>query len=748
MSSRREAPSTTKGTRPTAPLPLFRPATSDAPEPGLIALRRLLLQRWPGRLFLGGLAVRLVLGLIDVAGGTDLVSGVLGTLARLAILVGGLYLLGWVFQRGRTRVLWRVRERLVVSYLFIGVVPALLIAAFFLFGILVLGLWVSGYLFVGGVQSVVGDTQLVARVAAEELERSGGGAAVQATLERQVSRWQQRFPGLSLVVVPRAVTTGTRPGLAAPAAAGRTSLVRAGAWAHLPAPDRLPSWIGQGGFADVIAHRGATIVGINGDAAVPAGSEPVELVVRAVAQSRSHEWSVIADVPLDETMWSSIEDSTGITMLSLGDTRDGALASAAAAAGATAAAIPSSWIRKVVTRGGGKWVLEPYIFVRFQDWASRSTGLVKVYIRIAPDEMYRRIAAAQGSSSQNQNMAQATIVVLGLIGILFIIIEGAALAMGWALARSITRSVHALFTGTERLRLGDLGHRIPIWSRDQLGELAESFNAMTANLETLLEQQAEKRRLEEELRIAREIQMSLLPRKAPPIAGLSLAAFCEPAREVGGDYYDFFVLGPGRLGMLVADVAGKGTSAALYMAELKGLMLSLSQIHESPRTLLVEVNRIIADNLDSRSFITMTYAVVDMGKRTLTYARAGHTPLIHRTTASPAVATLVAPNGMVVGLQLDGLEHKFEELLEEETVPLVDGDVFVLFTDGVSEAMSGNGDLYGEERLRVLVEEHGGLGSDGLRERIARDVELHVAGADRHDDMTMIVVTVERTAGA
>jgi len=528
----------------------------------------------------------------------------------------------------------------------------------------------------------------------------------------------------------------------------RTSLVRAGAWAHLPAPDRLPSWIGQGGFADVIAHRGATIVGINGDAAVPAGSEPVELVVRAVAQSRSHDWSVIADVPLDETIWSSIEDSTGITMLSLGDTRDGALASAAAAAGATAAAIPSSWIRKVVTRGGGKWVLEPYIFVRFQDWASRSTGLVKVYIRIAPDEMYRRIAAAQGSSSQNQNMAQATIVVLGLIGILFIIIEGAALAMGWALARSITRSVHALFTGTERLRLGDLGHRIPIWSRDQLGELAESFNAMTANLETLLEQQAEKRRLEEELRIAREIQMSLLPRQAPPIAGLSLAAFCEPAREVGGDYYDFFVLGPGRLGMLVADVAGKGTSAALYMAELKGLMLSLSQIHESPRTLLVEVNRIIAHNLDSRSFITMTYAVVDVPKRTLTYARAGHTPLIHRTTASPPVATLIAPNGMVVGLQLDGLEHKFEELLEEETLPLVDGDVFVLYTDGVSEAMSGDGELYGEERLRSLVEEHGGLGSDGLRERIARDVELHVAGADRHDDMTMIVVTVERTAGA
>jgi sigma-B regulation protein RsbU (phosphoserine phosphatase) len=137
-----------------------------------------------------------------------------------------------------------------------------------------------------------------------------------------------------------------------------------------------------------------------------------------------------------------------------------------------------------------------------------------------------------------------------------------------------------------------------------------------------------------------------------------------------------------------------------------------------------------------------------MPARTLTYARAGHTPLIHRTTASPPVASLEAPSGMVVGLQLDGLEHRFEELLEERTVPLVDGDVFLLYTDGVSEAMNAEGDLFGEERLRELVEEHGDLGSDGLRERIVRDVEAYVGAADRHDDMTMIVVTVERTAAS
>jgi serine phosphatase RsbU (regulator of sigma subunit) len=473
------------------------------------------------------------------------------------------------------------------------------------------------------------------------------------------------------------------------------------------------------------------------------GDEPIELVARAVVSSRSLEWSVVADVPLDESVWASIAETTGIQMVDLTPEADQAPAPSTAD---TARRL----IRYVPTRSGGKWVGEPYCFIPIQDWATQQPGGVTARIRVAPGDIVRRLSSAQG---QYRGLSMPTLMAWGvaLIAFLFLVIEGAALAMGWALARSITGSVHALFTGTERLRFGDLGHRIPIRSRDQLGELAESFNAMTANIETLLEQEKEKRRLEEELRIARDIQMSLLPRHAVPMTGLGLSALCVPAREVGGDYYDFFVLGPRRLGLLVADVAGKGTSAALYMAELKGLMLSLSQIHESPRRLLIEVDRIIAANLDSRSFITMTYAVVDLDRRTMVYARAGHTPLIHRTTASPPQARLAAPSGMVVGLQLDGLEHRFAELLEEVTVPLVAGDVFLLYTDGLSEAMNAEGELFGEDRLRALVEEHGDLHADGLRERIVRDVEAHVASADPHDDMTLIVLTVdgaETAAGA
>jgi sigma-B regulation protein RsbU (phosphoserine phosphatase) len=724
MSSRREAPPTGRGSRLPAPPPLFRPLSADAPEPGLLALRRLLLQRWPGRTLFGGLTVRLLVLLVDWTFGGTVASRLIGISASLAIIVGGAVVAWWIFQRGRARLLWRVRDRLVVSYVFIGVVPALLIGVFFLFGMALLVVSVSAYLFMTGVHGVTAEARAVAQAAVEDLERTAGLGSVQTVLNQHVGPERMHARGLSLALVPR--SPEGRPPMIGAAGAREASLVRAGPWTHLPVPDRIPAGLSRDDVTMVLA-RGGT------------GDEPIELVARAVVSSRSLEWSVVADVPFDEAIWAAMEETTGIQMVDL--TPDPGRAGVAVAQAGRPSA--QGWVRYV----GGKWVFQPRVSIPVREWLTQETAGMTAMVRVGPADMFRRLSSAQG---QYSGISMPTLMAwsVGVIAFLFLVIEGAALAMGWALARSITGSVHALFTGTERLRFGDLGHRIPIRSRDQLGELAESFNAMTANIETLLEQEKEKRRLEEELRIARDIQMSLLPRHAVPMPGLGLAALCVPAREVGGDYYDFFVLGPRRLGLLVADVAGKGTSAALYMAELKGLMLSLSQIHESPRQLLIEVDRIIAANLDSRSFITMTYAVIDLDRRTLIYARAGHTPLIHRTTASPPQARLDAPSGMVVGLQLDGLEHRFAELLEEVTVPLVAGDVFLFYTDGLSEAMNAEGDLFGEERLRALVEEHGDLNADGLRERIVRDVEAHVASADPHDDMTLIVLTVDGAEAA
>jgi sigma-B regulation protein RsbU (phosphoserine phosphatase) len=267
---------------------------------------------------------------------------------------------------------------------------------------------------------------------------------------------------------------------------------------------------------------------------------------------------------------------------------------------------------------------------------------------------------------------------------------------------------------------------------------------MTASIEDLLRVEAEKKRLEEELRIAHEIQMSLLPHGPLSMPGISVTALCVPAREVGGDYYDVLPLDDHRVGVLIADVSGKGTSAALYMAELKGLVLSLSRIHGSPRDLLINANRIIANHLDARSFITMTYAVVDLRARTMTYARAGHTPLIYVPGAAAGEDGLqvLAPDGLVLGLKIDKGEL-FERLLEEDTIPIRAGDLYLFFTDGITEAMNEGDDCFGETRLAQLVREHAHLPSDQLRERVLREIAAFVGTAPQHDDMTMILLRVE-----
>ena len=186
------------------------------------------------------------------------------------------------------------------------------------------------------------------------------------------------------------------------------------------------------------------------------------------------------------------------------------------------------------------------------------------------------------------------------------------------------------------------------------------------------------------------------------------------------------------------------------MAELKGLMLSLSQIHTSPRALLIAADRIMANNLDARSFITMTYAIIDLHERTMTYARAGHTPLMYLPgNGAPAGLDgrrmrILVPDGLVLGLQVDGGGAMFERLLEEQTIPLHDGDLYALYTDGISEAMNEADDCFGDDRLGRILEEHADLPSEELRERVLREVAAFVGTAPQHDDMTMILVRIDR----
>jgi serine phosphatase RsbU (regulator of sigma subunit) len=453
--------------------------------------------------------------------------------------------------------------------------------------------------------------------------------------------------------------------------------------------DQMPTWVSRAGFTGLV-DRGT--------------------VARAAVFSRGRgpRTAIIVDLPVDSTMDEAALAEAGIT---IGEQRRQSLFNTAT-------------------------------FLPYVDWQTGVSEKATIPMSVDVPTLYNWIGGNRDGQS-NASFNRIVIYMLVGIGVLLLVIEVVALGNGLALARTITTSVDELFTGTERVKNGNFQQRIAVRSDDQLGELTASFNDMTGRIQDLLVEQDEKRRLEQELQIARDIQMSLLPQGALHAPGMSLAALCAPAREVGGDYYDVLPLADGRVGLLIADVSGKGTSAALYMAELKGLMLSLSRIHTSPRALLIDANMIIKEHLDSHSFITMTYAIVDRAAGTLTCARAGHTPFMRVAASSGGdrQVDVMAPDGMVLGLNLDG-GQRFQRALEELTLPIACGDLFFFFTDGISEAMDGEGECFGESRVSAFLTAHADLEPDAIRDRLVMDVASFARGQPQHDDLTMLIVKI------
>src|SRR3954468_9621096 len=701
-------------------------------------VRGALLHTLPGRAIVVGIAIKLTVFLMGLAaGGVPPFIAVVDTMAGVAAAVGVAYFTFRIVLLAKRRLLWRVRRKLILSYVFIGFVPALLLVAFSLLCGFLLFYSFSSYLVQSRLRALGEQARFLAQTAAIEVQRAGG-KDVRSILARRQANAAREYPEVSMAVVPVNRVCGAPGGAAASAGNADHRVQTAGPWSHVSAPDSVPSWIACDGFTGVLAYSHQRIV--------DRPAEDTHLMVRSVAfpDAARSGYAVVVDLLVNDAIRQQLRKETGVELKSVTAVPprkdDDAKPLAGNAGGdddrGTLASTPG--LLSSLTS-----------FIDYHDWATGASGPMSVTSSLSVPELYDRISAAEGSVGRT--LGQGLLIVLFAIGALFLIIEAMALIAGFALAKSLTGSVHALFIGTERVRQGDFTHKIAVRSEDQLGELALSFNSMTASIEDLLRQAAEKKRLEEELRIAHEIQMSLLPQGPLAMAGLSVTALCVPAREVGGDYYDFLPLDDHRVGVLIADVSGKGTSAALYMAELKGLMLSLSEIHSSPRALLIAANRIIKAHLDARSFITMTYAIIDLGARTITYARAGHTPLIYVpgecANGAPRHVQILVPDGMVVGLKLDNGEM-FARHLVEETIPLQPGDLYLLFTDGISEAMNARDDLFGESRLGRLVEIHAHLPSEELRERVLREIAAFVGDAPQHDDMTMILLKIDELVGA
>jgi sigma-B regulation protein RsbU (phosphoserine phosphatase) len=687
--------------------------------------RRWILYSLPGRVLLVGLAIKLqaaVVGFLFPSAWS--VLDVVDAIGSLALLFVAAYLLTKFIVWAKRRLLWRVRRKLILSYVFVGLVPGLLIICFFLIAGFLLFFNVSSYLLQSRVRTLVDQARFTAQSAVLETEHGDPINVLSQRLRQRQAIAASRYPFTSYAIVPVV-------GLECQTASGTSSApareMQIGDWKHLPAPSRLARWVRCDGFAGLLGYEVA-----EGE------TRRHQLVIRAVAlpDVREPRWAVIVDLPITTAIQERLREETGVRMgdVTLSDLRGKLPRGESLEPPLPAATDEASF--------GPDWVAPFDVY----EWETGARFTAASAIQLNPQVIYQRISA----QSTGLPLGQLLLVALALIGVLFLTIQFVALVIGFVLARQITGAVHDLFTGTEHLRNRDFQYHIPVRARDQLGELAESFNVMTGEITTLIRENAEKARMEQEMLAAREIQRKLLPSGPLTVPGFAVTAFCEPAREVAGDYFDFLPISPAKLGVLIADVSGKGLPAGLYMAQLKVLVQSLARTHTSPREFLKAVNRVVADNIDSRSFITMSYGVIDLVEKQMTFARAGHCPLIRVPGDAPAglrKSQMIAPDGLVLGLKFDD-GAMFDGMIEEVMVPLAPGDLIVFYTDGISETMNEAFDCYGEPRLATVLEQYAHLPSEQLRSFIFADLRSFSGDADQHDDMTMILLKVEEQASS
>ncbi len=356
---------------------------------------------------------------------------------------------------------------------------------------------------------------------------------------------------------------------------------------------------------------------------------------------------------------------------------------------------------------------------------------VLVVFNARPSRLNTRIFASLGE------LRDTYLIVFVLILIAFFLIEAAALATGVVLTRQITKAVGDLYQATQYVQSGDLTHRVRIERRDQLGVLGESFNLMTGSIGTLIEEQRKRQRLENEISIAREVQDQLFPRRLPVVPGVEMDAICKAARSVSGDYYDFIQLSPTHLAIAIADISGKGISAALLMASLQAALRSQVLVPDSETMstaeLVARLNKHLVRNTGDDRFATFFIAVYDSATRELRYTNAGHLPSF---LISKDSALHLDVGGMVLGVVED-------YLYEEGSVIVAPDALFVAYSDGLVEPENVYGEEFGIRRLQQAAVHVQDERPRVVAESLMTAAEEWAGTPEQADDMTVIVARLK-----
>lgn len=628
-------------------------------------------------------------------GGLDSLPGLLLLLVTVFFGFATLWRVGVRMVR---QAIWRLRNRLIVAYLFIAVVPILLLAVLTVTGAWMISGQIAAYLLNMEMDRRVNSL----RQTAASLARVAAQSRAEA-VRRSGFIFHDRFPGLEILVHDQD-----------------------GKEVHYPDDSRLE---------------------------VPPDGHPdtAGLVVRNKtfylwAHTGGPKAEVVMLVPVTRAFLQSLVPQLGdIQLAPIGLTAEEAqeldyrlappVAGEAAPVSAAGVPVPTSFLdfrlKWGVRLGVPVWEKPGVNRTNFLGVVTRISGPMKIVF-----------------SADTGTDVPSLLVFFTFCGIVFLVVEVISFYIGVSLSRTMTSAVHELYEATVHIREGDLTHRIQVNGNDQLAELGTSFNIMAGNLERLLQSEKERQKMQAELEIAREVQDQLHPKPMPGLGSLQVASYCTAARMVSGDYFDYQVIGDTQLALVVGDVAGKGISAALLMATLQSALRSelrhstelaaaasvgLGEGYAAPRVspsqLVSNLNQHLYLSTAPEKYATFFFSVYDDATSTLNYTNGGHlSPILIRH----GQATLLDSNGMVVGA------FPFAEY-NESRLRLEPGDLLVCYTDGITEPENAYGEMFGEERLIALLLAHADQEMSSIAEKIVEEVTKWTASSELQDDMTLLL---------
>jgi sigma-B regulation protein RsbU (phosphoserine phosphatase) len=717
--------------------------------------------------------------------------------AFIAVYLAAVYYGARALRWLKNRLLWRVRHRLVVTYLFVGLTPVVLLIA------------------LAALTGLVGLNQLVSRVvkinlAAREAQALQGARSlargfaqqpagadaktIQAWLDDRVALLQSSLPGARVAVWrgepnARGANGARRDGTNASSDAdesqpaqftsepGETG-ARAEAWDAAPASAPLPAWLrGKEEWHGMAfaPPEGADVSGF----ASPS--------LRALVRGRTIDGrgvTLLLVVPVSRELVRQLRENTGLAVhpFFLGaEGTEVTVVRETFGAGKVSIGDPRAVRRDPDNPNSGFFVVTPersyridfrrdqfgeptntssLVFLPAQSWADGRASLRLAFLcEFSALAVARQLFGEEGVGRISQSA-------IAFGAVCFLVLELLALLSAAWMTRAVTGTVHRLYRATEYIKRGDFSHRVRVRSHDQLGELAEAFNEMSADIETLLEERVEREKLEREVEIAAEVQAQLFPREVPRLAGAEIAGECRAARGVAGDYYDYIELQPGLVAFTLADVSGKGISAALVMSNLQASLraqttilaerLKLServtvksaaagddQDFEMPcgvagldtdcavENMAASINDQLCRSTDSNRFATVFLALYDERTRHLRYTNAGHNaPLLVRARGS---IERLDVGGTVLGA-FDWARY------EEAATTLEPGDLLLIFSDGISESQNEAGEEYGDERLARFASDNRDSTAEGLVRALFLEIGMWSGGREREDDQTVVVL--------